>query len=60
MRTNEPLLGKIVLIDLAMHKGVWEVVEEGDGPMVEVERRGDCLRRFVDRYFVKVLKEEKH
>ena len=53
---TEPLLGKLVLIDLPMHQGVWEVVEESSGPSVKVERRGDCKEKWVDRHFIEVLK----
>jgi hypothetical protein len=54
---SEPLLGKLVLIDLPLHQGVWEVVEENCSPSVKVERRGDCLTKWVDRHFIEVLKD---
>ena len=57
---SEPLLGKTVLVNLAMHQGVWEVIETNDGPSVKVERRGDCATRWVDKNFVDILKNHEH
>ena len=56
MNQNEPLLGKLVLINLPLHQGVWEVIEDAGGVSVQVERRGDCETKWIDRHFIQVLK----
>lgn len=45
-----------MLIDLPLHQGVWEVISDDGGVCVKVERRGDCLTKYVDRHFIEVLK----